>query len=110
MQIALFDRSVPFFTCTNCSRVKNDGVILLLSSGIGRWSKIARSPADEIEGRSAPATALSEPAPSPLFITVTKPTAGRSAQDHDEVRRQCILASIIGFTAPLIAAYVFSGM
>jgi hypothetical protein len=43
---------------------------------------------------------------SPSGIRIPQRESGRSRKEDDEVRRQCLLSSIFGFVAPLVAAYL----
>jgi hypothetical protein len=43
---------------------------------------------------------------SPPGIRIPRRESGRSRQEDDDVRRQCLLSSIFGFFAPLVAAYL----
>jgi hypothetical protein len=52
---------------------------------------------------------VSEPDYPPMFIRIPKPVAGTSTEDGDVARRQCLLASIVGFAWPLIVASISLG-
>jgi hypothetical protein len=43
---------------------------------------------------------------SPPSIRIPERESGRSRKEDDDVRRQCLLSSIVGLVAPLVAAYL----